>query len=219
VTPVKSDARRQRAALTRARITRSAHQELLLHGYHGATIAAIARRAGVATQTVYFVFHTKAALISAVIDTAVLGEDDPTPPEATDWWRAMVEASTAAEALRHFVRGAAPLFRRAAGVSEVLRAAALTDPEVHELWEHHNRLQVEAYAKVIDIVAAKGGLRPGLERATATDVLLTVYGDSIYHLLTTERRWTHDQVIEWCCDTVPRLLLDAEGPDQGAQGP
>ena len=37
-------------------------------GYHGATVASIAARAGVATQTVYYVFNTKAALISAAID-------------------------------------------------------------------------------------------------------------------------------------------------------
>lgn len=212
MTPVKSDVRRQRAALTRLRIIRAAHDELLGHGYHGATIAAIAARAGVATQTVYFVFHTKAALVSAVIDTAVLGEDDPTPPEATPWWHSVEEAATAPEALRHFVRGAAQLYQRAAGVSEVLRAAALTDPEVHELWEHHDRLQVEGFGRVIDVVATKGELRPGLDRATATDVLLTVFGDSTYHLLTTERGWTHDQVIEWCCDALPLLLLDQNGP-------
>ncbi len=213
MTPVKSQARRQRAALTRLRIIRAAHEEFLAHGYHGATIAAIARRAGVATQTVYFVFHTKAALISAVIDTAVIGEDDPTPPEATGWWHAMEEATSAPDALRHFVRGAAPLYQRAAGVSEVLRAAALTDPEVHPLWQHHDRLQVEAFSKVIDTVATKGELRPGLDRDTATDVLITVFGDSTYHLLTTERGWTHEQVVEWCSDALPHLLLNAQSPD------
>lgn len=211
---VKGEPRRQRAAATRLRIIRAAHEEFLLNGYHGATIAAVARRAGVATQTVYFVFHTKAALISAVIDAAVLGEDDPTPPEATGWWHAMQDATSAPEALRCFVHGAGPLYQRAAGVSEVLRAAALTDPEVHAVWEHHDRLQVQAFATVIGIIAGKGNLRPGLGRAAATDVLLTVFGDSTYHLLTTERGWTHDQVIDWCCDALPRLLLDQDLPDR-----
>lgn len=213
VTGVKRPARRDRAALTRKAIVAAAHAEFLDRGYHGATMAAIAARAGVATQTVYFVFHTKAELISAVIDTGVLGEDDPTPPEDTDWWRAMQEAESATEALRHFVRGTAPLYQRAAGISEVLRAAALTDPEVHELWQHHDRMQVEAFGKVVDILQAKAALHPGLDRDTATDVLLTVFGDSTYHLLTTERGWTHDRVIDWCSDALPLLLLDTQPTD------
>jgi AcrR family transcriptional regulator len=213
VTGVKSPSRRDRAARTRRAILDAAHAEFLDRGYHGATIAAIAARAGVATQTVYFVFHTKAELISAVIDTAVLGADDPTPPEATAWWHAMQEAASATDALRHFVRGAAPLYQRAAGISEVLRAAALTDPEVHALWQHHDRLQVEAFGKVVDLIAAKAALRPGLDRDTATDVLLTVFGDSTYHLLTTERGWTYDQVVHWCSDALPRLLLDTPPPE------
>jgi len=206
---VKTASRRDRARQTRLKIIRSAHEEFLERGYHGATMAAIARRAGVATQTVYFVFHTKAELISAAIDRAVLGEDDPTDPELTDWWVAMLGARTGAEALQHFVRGAGPLYARAAGISEVLRAAARTDPDVHAIWRHHDQLQVEAFRRVIEAVIAKGSLRSGLNPVAATDILLTVYGDSSYLLLTTERGWTHDQAIDWACQTLPALLLES----------
>lgn len=207
---VKTASRRDRARLTRLKIIRSAHEEFLEHGYHGATMAAIARRAGVATQTVYFVFHTKAELISAAIDLAVLGEDDPTDPEQTAWWGAMLTAATGAEALGHFVRGAGPLYARAAGISEILRAAALTDPDVHAIWGHHDQLQAEAFRRVIEAVITKGPLRSGLDPAAATDILLTVYGDSSYLLLTTERGWTHDQAIDWACQALPALLLESD---------
>ena len=66
--------RREKAARTRARIIEAAHAEFLERGFHGATVTSIAKRAKVAPQTVYFVFHTKAELISAVIDAAVMGE-------------------------------------------------------------------------------------------------------------------------------------------------
>ena len=152
---VKSTSRRERARQTRLKIIRAAHEEFLKHGYHGATMAAIARGAGVATQTVYFVFHTKAELISAAIDAAVLGEDDPTAPEDTDWWVAMLAAPTGAEALEHFVRGAGSLYARAAGISEVLRAAALTDPDVHAICRHHDQQQVEGFRRVVDAVTRR----------------------------------------------------------------
>ena len=211
---VKTGGRRERARRTRLKIIRAAHQQFLVHGYHGATMAAIARRAGVATQTVYFVFHTKAELIRAAIDTAVLGEDDPTDPEHTDWWVAMLAAPTGAEALEHFVRGAGPLYSRAAGISEILRAAALTDPDVHAIWRHHDQQQVAAFRRVIETVTTKGPLRSGLDPAAATDILLTVYGDSTYLLLTTERGWTHDQAIDWACQALPVLLLEP-GSERG----
>lgn len=205
---VKTASRREQARQTRHKIIRSAHEEFLEHGYHGATMAAIARRAGVAAQTVYFVFHTKAELISAAIDMAVLSEDAPTAPEHTDWWVAMLDARTGAEALEHFVRGAGPLYARAAGISEILRAAALTDPDVHAIWRHHDQQQVEVLRRVIEAVTTKGALRSGLDPAAATDILLTVYGDCSYLLLTTERGWTHDQAIDWACQALPVLLLE-----------
>lgn len=204
---VKGGSRREKAEATRRRIIEAAHDEFLERGFHGATIAAIARRAGVAAQTVYFVFHSKAELISAVIDGAVLGGDDPTPPEETDWWRAMEAEPSAAEALRDFVRGAAPLFARASAISEILRAAALTDAEVRRTHERHERLRHEAFRQVIETVAAKGPLREGLDADTATDVLFTVFGDTVYHQLTVERGWSEDQIVDWLCDALPALLL------------
>jgi len=205
---VKIGTRRERAGRTRHTIIRAAHEQFLEHGYHGATMAAIARRAGVATQTVYFVFHTKAELISAAIETAVLGEDDPSDPEHSAWWAGLLAAATAAETLAHFVRGTGPLYARAAGISEILHAAALTDPELHATWRQHDQRQADAFRRVIETAATKGTLRNGLNPATATDILLTVYGDSSYLLLTTERGWTHDQTIDWACQALPDLLLE-----------
>ena len=203
---VKSGVRRDKALATRAAIIRAAREEFTRHGFHGATIAQIAGRAGVAPQTVYFTFHTKPALISAVIDNAVMG-DDPVEPQAAQWWTAMTAAEGADEALRIFIRGAAPLFARASAVSEILRGAALTDEEVRVTHHRHESLRADAFGQVVRILAEKGPLRAGLTIDTATDILLTIFGDSTYHQLTTERSWTHDQVVDWLCQALPDLLL------------
>ncbi len=200
--------RRDRAAATRSRILHAAHEEFAERGYHGATIASIAKRAGVATQTVYFVFHTKAALISALIDMLVMGEDQPAIPQETAWWAAMRSDPDPREALRHFIRGAAPLFERASAMSEILRAAALTDDEVRQTHEFHEGLRQAGFREVIEVVAARGPLRAGLDLDSATDVLLTVFGDSTYYLLRTDRGWSHQQIVEWLCDALPALLFE-----------
>ncbi|MGB7981109.1 MAG: helix-turn-helix domain-containing protein [Candidatus Nanopelagicales bacterium] len=206
MTDVKTSTRRDRAARTRRAILDAAHAEFLERGYHGATISAIASRAGVAPQTVYFVFHTKAELVSAVIDDRVLGPDLPTVQQESPWWAAMLAAPTAATALEQFVRGAAPLLARAAPVSEVVRAAALTDDEVRAIHDHHDRMQIAGYRQVIDIVAGKGPLRPDLTPETATHVLLTLCGDSVWVQLT-DRGWTPDQITRWLAAAAPASIL------------
>lgn len=204
--PDVKSSRRDKADHTRARIIEAAHAEFLERGFHGATIVSIAKRAGVATQTVYFVFHTKAELISAVIDAAVMGKSD-LPPELTDWWLAMEAEPDPAESLRLLVRGAADVFERASAISVVLAAAALTDDELMARHEQHEQLRRTGFRSVVAGLAAKGPLREGLDIDTATDILLTVYGDATYHSFRTERGWSEDQVVDWLADALPRMLL------------
>ena len=206
--PVKTS-RREKAQATRTAIIRAAQAEFVENGFHGATITAIAKRAKVAPQTVYFVFHTKAELISAVIDTAVMGEEDPQAPEDTPWFAEMLAEPDPADCIRIFVRGAGEVYARASFVGEVLHAAALTDEEVRSTHEHHEKPGTRVRG-VVEMLAEKGELRPGLTVDTATDVFMTVYGDGTYTVLRTERGWSHEQVMDWLCDVLPRMLLSDE---------
>ena len=209
--PVKT-IRRKKADATRRKIIQAAHQEFIARGFHGATMAGIAARAGVASQTVYFVFHTKPELISAVIDAAVLGEEDPRPPQARPWWASMTAEPGAVEALRIFIRGAGEVFARAAAISEVLRAAALTDDEVRQTHQYHESLRREGFGQFLEILAAKGPLRGDRSFDELTDAFMTVYGDSTYNLLAAERGWSHDQIMAWLCDVLPGMLLAGPAP-------
>lgn len=202
--------RRERAEETRRRIVTAAHDEFVEQGFHGATIASIAKRAGVSAQTVYFVFHTKANLISATIDALVMGDDPPLPPQASEWWAAMKQEPDAAESLRHMIRGAAPLFARAHALGEILRIAAVTDEEVRATHEHHERLRREGFREVIEVISSKGHLQGSLTVDTATDILMMLYGDTTYYLMTHEYGWTGERFIAWLCDTLPPMLLKAK---------
>ncbi len=199
--------RRERAQQTRERILRAAHAEFRVAGYHGATMATIAKRAGVAVQTVYFVFHNKAELLSRVVDAAVLGPGDAKPPEETDWYRAMETEPEAAEALRVFIRGAGAVLARAAPLAAVVRDAAATDDEAMRVHRIHEHMREASYRRVMEIVAAKGALRAGLDIDTAVDVLLTVVGDDVYLAFRRDRGWTHERCIDYLCLAVPDLIL------------
>ncbi len=197
---------RERSRATRNSIIAAAHIEFEEHGFHGATITAIAERAGVAPQTIYFTFNNKANLISAVIDAAVIGPDDSVPPQQQVWWMEMLDEPDPQRALRLFIRGAGPAFARASTISEVLAAAARTDDEVRETHRHHERLRREAFGEVLEMLAGKGSLRSELAFDRLLDVFLVVYGDGTYHLLSS-MGWTHEQIMDWLCDNLPSLLL------------
>ena len=58
----------------------AAAKELFLErGYAATTMADVAAEAGVAVQTVYSAVGGKAALLKAVFDTTIVGDDEPVP--------------------------------------------------------------------------------------------------------------------------------------------
>src|SRR5215471_14054435 len=65
---------RRRRGQGRSMIIAAAHRLFIEQGYDAATMQAIADAAGVAVQTVYYLFGTKAALLAAVEALAVLGD-------------------------------------------------------------------------------------------------------------------------------------------------
>lgn len=198
--------RREKAAATRRAILVAAQTEFVENGFHGATITAIARRAGVAPQTVYFVFHTKPDLIDAVIDDLVMGKD-AVPPERTAWWAQMRDEPDATETLRIFIRGSAGVYRRASPVSEVLRAAAVANEELHARREREEAGRRAVFREALKIVARKAPLRHGLTHDAAVDIFMTTFSPTVYRLFRDERGWNHQRVVAWMCESVPGLLL------------
>jgi AcrR family transcriptional regulator len=202
--------RRQRSAATRRAIINAAHEMFTSRGFHGATVEAIARQAGVSPQTVYFIFNNKVKLISAVVDAAVLGPEE-TAPQDQAWWQEMLVEPDPTRSLQIFIRGAGPVFQRASTISDVLAAAARTDDEVREIFEESEALRREGFGQVLDMLATKGRLHPSLDRDRLLDVFLVVYGDATYHILTTQMGWPHEDVMDWLCEHLPPMLLDSAG--------
>ena len=202
---VQPPSRRERAAATRRAIIEAATAELTEAGYQATTMAAIARRAGVATQTVYFVFHTKAALLTAAIDAAVLAPG--APPHLTPWWAEATTTTDGARAVEAFVRGSVEILTRAAPLVHAGRTAAATDPEVHEALAHNERLRESGYRDFLETLAARGLLRDGIGVEEATDTLLTLVGPAVFVEFTRERGWEVAQYADWAARTMTRLVV------------
>jgi AcrR family transcriptional regulator len=200
--------RRDRARATRLRIIRAAQKIFTGHGYAGARMIDIAAEAGVAVQTVYFTFHTKAELLQACYELAVLGEDDPRPPPAQPWHAAMLEASDGPAAIRRFAEGSSAIVARVALLDDVVRSAA-HEPDAAQVRAHNEQLRRDGYTRIISHLAGRFGLPSGLDPASAADILLTLAGPATYRCLVADYGWPHDLFVDWLAATLSQQLLPA----------
>ena len=117
----------------------------------GTRMANVASEPGPSTG--YFTFHTKAALLEAGEARAVTGDDDPVAPQQQPFWRAMLEAPTGHEAVRHFVVGLGAIEKRAGRLKQVIDAAT-HDPDVRAISTRSERLRRAGFREAVEHFAA-----------------------------------------------------------------
>ena len=198
--------RRDRAAATRRRILAAAEAEFVAKTYHAALMTDIAKRAGVSVQMIYFSFGTKAKLLGAIIENAVLGEEAPVEPLKSDWFERVKQATTAAEAIRRFIIGSGRIFERASAVALVGAAGRATDPELDRISRAGDELRAANYLSAVEVAATKGPLKLGLDVQTATDILVAVFSPALYMEFINDRGWSHEQTMQWLAETVPGII-------------
>jgi AcrR family transcriptional regulator len=178
-------------------------------------MAQIAEAAGVAVQTVYFTFHTKAAVLSRAYDFAVMGEDEPLPPEKQPWFEAMLAESDVTLALRHFVTGVGEITRRVTPLQQVARVAADGDPDTARVIAFHDNWRAEGYAQIMELLRAKAELRGGVDLERATDLLLLIVGMDVYRVLVDGRGWSHEAWVDWAVSALAEQVFGPRLPIQG----
>ena len=167
----------------------------------------IAEGAGVAVQTVYFIFHTKSELLSRAYDFAVLGDGDPVPPDKAAWYRKMTDEPDLTAALRHAVEGIGSIMKRATPLDTVVRAGAGSDPDTAAVRDFHERWRAQGYGAIVETLTAKSALRQGLSHERATQLLLLYLGMDVYRVLVLDFGWAHRDWIDWTVATVGEQLF------------
>jgi AcrR family transcriptional regulator len=199
--------RRARAQATHARVVKAAYILFCERGYAATTMAHIAEAGGVAVQTVYFTFHTKAALLSRSYDFAVMGEDESLVPQKQPWYEAMRAEPDVTVALRHLVTGVGEITRRVTPLYVVARVAADGDSETARVMSLHERWRLDGYREMLDLLRAKAEVRPGLSTKRATDLLLLLVGMDVYHALVDGRGWSHEEWVDWTVSAVAEQVF------------
>jgi AcrR family transcriptional regulator len=202
-----SPRRQQQAAATRRSILDAAQRLFTEHGYPATTMEQVAAEAGVALKTVYVAFATKSGLLRALWDLRLKGDQDDAAVAERPWYREVVEEPDPERQLRANARNARMVKERIGGVLKVLRSAAPVDPDAAALWrlietDFHDNQRV-----IVESVAAKGALRPGLDVARATDILWALNHPDVWLLLVGDRGWAPEQWERWFADTTRDQLL------------
>lgn len=131
---VKPDKRAERSRRTREKIIEAARELFVAQGYGATNLQEVADRAGVAVQTIYFVFRNKRTLFKDVVDATIAGDAEPVATMERAWFRTACAAPTAADQLRAHLRGTREILDRVAPIMPLIAAAAATDPEIAAQW-------------------------------------------------------------------------------------
>jgi AcrR family transcriptional regulator len=202
-----SPRRRAQAAETRREIVEAAERLFEQHGYAATTIAAIAAEANVALKTVYVSFETKSGVLRALWNLRLRGDEGDAPVSERPWYQEVLEERDPERQLRLSARYSREVKVRVGSLFEVIRGAAVVDPDIAGLWERIQREFLANQRAIVESLAAKNALRAGLSIGRAADILWTLNHPNLWQLLVHERGWTPTEHEQWWSDIARTQLL------------
>jgi len=199
-----SELRREQATQTRARVIEAAARLFIAKGYPTTTVREIAEEAGVAVDTVYASFGSKARVLTALIDRNIAPTGEQSVLERPEAVNVRDELDQRVQ-LSLFARDMAAISERVRPVFEMLRIAAASEPEVAPVYAEMENQRARNMRVAAGWIAANGGLRVGLERAA--DIIWALASPDVARLLCDVRGWSTDDYAAWLGDSLASLLL------------
>jgi AcrR family transcriptional regulator len=197
--PKRKTLREEQAQLTRRRIADAARGLFAQNGYAATTLADIAAEAGVAVQTVYAVYISKAGIMD------VLRESAMAQPEARDFYRQAMAASSAALRIELFARSIRSRWESSADITKIFRDAGTADARIRTglaATLEQRRQGIRAFAERLG-----ADLRAGLDVATAAAIIDALTLAEVYAEFVEVHGWTPDAYESWLIRALARELL------------
>jgi AcrR family transcriptional regulator len=201
---VKGVSRKQQTRATRRRIVDAAAELFVAEGYGSTTLEQIARRAGVAVQTVYFHFGNKRTVLKEAVDVAAVGDDEPVALLQRPWWEEVHAEPDPRRALDLWMDASRMIVERVGPIMRVVRDAAASDPEMAAQWAANKEQSATAFRSFAQVLHDRGALRVPVDEAT--DILCGLLGLEL-HAVLVDRGWTSDHWQRWVTEAVVAALL------------
>lgn len=202
-----STRRQEQARENRRAILEAAHRMFVEQGYAVTTVGAIAAAAGVSVETVYKAFGNKPGLVKAVVDVAIVGDDEPVPMLQRDRVRRMEAEPDPRRKLATYGEHLADSAPRRVPVELLVRAAAASDAGAAEVWDKLEAERLNGMTFFARHLDEGGHLRPGVSVEEARDVLWTYNSAEVYELLVMRRGWTPERYGRWVAGALAAALL------------
>ncbi|GAB2748341.1 TetR/AcrR family transcriptional regulator [Amycolatopsis magusensis] len=190
--------RDRREALTLRTILTAARGLFAERGYARTPIRLIAQEAGVAPQTIYAHFGSKAGVLGGLVD---LLDDEAGLPDLMTSAEGMTDP---AELLGLLAKASRQVRDRCGDIVAILSSGAAVDPDIAATeaeGARRNRLGVEL---VIERIRAAGHrLDP-----KATDIAVALMTAGVHDSLVGAAGWSPDDYEDWLKRTLVRVLLD-----------
>ena len=185
----------------------AAYDLITRQGFASTTVAQVAEAAGVAVQTVYFTFGSKAGLLREAFQFAVLGDDRvDLGPHEREWFGELLREPDLGRALTIAVDAMTTIIRRVVPLTPAVQMLG-DDPDVAAWTAHSEELRRSGYARILSALAAKHPLRRGVDVDDAVTVLLTWVGPDAYRAMVLTHGWTDDTWREWTVRTTAETLF------------
>ncbi|WP_327005108.1 TetR/AcrR family transcriptional regulator [Dactylosporangium sp. NBC_01737] len=201
-----SAVRAEQTRATRQRVIAAAQALFLRRGYTGATVEAIAARAGCSVQTVYNTVGGKAAVLKAVYDTMLAGDIEPVAMLERPAALAMRAAPDPRELLARYARMGRDITERVLPLLPILLSeGAAGDRDVKALIDTTEAERAIGTATVAATLQERFGLRVSVEEAA--DVLWTLTAPEVVLRLVHRRGWTLDRFERWLAEAMADAVL------------
>jgi AcrR family transcriptional regulator len=185
-------------------ICAAAHRLFSTKGYLATSIDEIAAEAGVARPTIFTAVGPKPAILKAVVDQAMAGDDAPVPVADRPWFKEAIDEPDPTRSLYLHARNLCWIMQRVVPLYRALETAAAIDEDAAALWADLRRQRRVGTATVAANLAAKTALR--CTEQTLADILLTLPPDAYYRLVH-EEGWPIDVFQMWLADLLQRMCL------------
>jgi AcrR family transcriptional regulator len=197
---------------TRGAVLDAAQALFLTRGWAGTTIAAIAREAGVAAETVYAAFGSKRAVLQELVARALRGDDPATPLLDQAGPRAVMQAKDQRRQIELFATDIAGILDRVAPLIAIVRTAAETEPEMAAIYGRMHEGRRQNFLAVAEALLANGPLRDGLDAQGAAAIIWRLASPELFMLTRRVERLPPADYAAWLASALALQLLPAETP-------
>ena len=194
---------------TRLKVIEAAKGLFVENGYPATTLEAVADAAEVSLPTLYRLFGSKRALLSAVLEASFVGDDEPVAFVDRPAVQAALSEPNASDLLKAFAAIAKEFMDRSSGILYILGTAAQVDTEAAEVLTEVRRQRHVGQSRIVAALIERGALDPRLKPSEAADFVYLLWSPDAHRILTVERGWTPEQYETWLAHALQRTLLNA----------